>query len=82
MVPHFGSSFRIIQGIVRDEGSLTAFYRGLSPNIIGNSISWALYFLWYDRLKNGLQVYHGSKESLSYYDFFVASGAAGAIIVD
>jgi len=42
----WGSSFRILQGIVRDEGSYAALYRGLTPNMLGNSISWALYFLW------------------------------------
>ncbi len=69
----------MIRNIAREEGSLTAFYRGLSPNIVGNSVSWALYFLWYDKLKKGLGVYHGSTYQLSYYDFFIASGTAGAI---
>ena len=54
-----------------------AFYRGLVPNLVGNSVSWALYFLWYDKVKNGLSAYHGAENDLSYYDYFVASGAAG-----
>ncbi|KAI4229305.1 MAG: hypothetical protein L6R36_000957 [Xanthoria steineri] len=45
----------------------------------GNSISWALYFLWYNRLKAGLQAYYGSGNGLSYYDFLLASGVAGAM---
>lgn len=59
------------------EGAVTAFYRGLSPNLLGNSVSWALYFVSYDRLKSGIQAYHGRSYRLSYYDFFLASGAAG-----
>jgi solute carrier family 25 folate transporter 32 len=42
----WGRSFRILRQITRDEGSYSALYRGLMPNMIGNSISWALYFLW------------------------------------
>lgn len=43
----WGSSWRILRNIVRDEGHFSALYRGLMPNMIGNSVSWALYFLWY-----------------------------------
>ena len=42
----WGNSFRTLQRIVKDEGSYSALYRGLMPNMIGNSVSWALYFLW------------------------------------
>lgn len=50
-------------------------YRGVGVNALGNSISWALYFAFYGRLKTAIEAYQGS---LSYYDFFIASGAAGA----
>lgn len=43
----WGSSWKILRKIVRDEGNVTALYRGIMPNMIGNSVSWALYFLWY-----------------------------------
>lgn len=74
-----------MQNIARNEGGLRAFYRGLGPNIVGNSISWALYFVWYDRIKHEIQEYRrpgigtgtGTETGLSYYDFFIASGAAG-----
>ncbi|KAI9881398.1 MAG: hypothetical protein M1830_003405 [Pleopsidium flavum] len=62
--------------IARNEGSIGAFYRGLSPNIIGNSVSWALYFLWYGKIKDGLYAYHGSQQELSSLDYFFASGVA------
>jgi solute carrier family 25 (mitochondrial folate transporter), member 32 len=38
---------RVLRHIVRDEGNYKALYRGLMPNMVGNSVSWALYFLWY-----------------------------------
>lgn len=43
----WGNSSRILRNIVREEGRYTALYRGLMPNMIGNSVSWALYFLWF-----------------------------------
>lgn len=44
----WGNSFRILRQIVREEGHIGALYRGILPNMVGNSVSWALYFLWYD----------------------------------
>ena len=72
-----GSSLRITRDIARNEGLLTGFYRGLTPNIIGNSVSWALYFLWYGRLKDGLQYLHGEHHPLLSYDYFLGSATAG-----
>ncbi|MCJ1367727.1 hypothetical protein MMC16_006861 [Acarospora aff. strigata] len=74
-----GNSFRIARDIARNEGSISAFYRGLSPNVVGNSVSWALYFLWYGKIKDGLYAYHGSEGELSSLDYFLASGVAGAL---
>lgn len=72
-----GSSWRIIHHISRNEGGLFAFYRGLAPNLVGNSTSWALYFLFYGRLKDAIGSFHGSSSTLTLSDYFVASGTAG-----
>ena len=40
-------------------------------------MSWAFYFAWYENMKYEIQEYRGS---LSYYDYFLASGAAGRSI--
>ncbi|OJD11596.1 hypothetical protein AJ78_07667 [Emergomyces pasteurianus Ep9510] len=76
-----GSSLRIARGIARNEGGIIAgFYRGLTPNLVGNSVSWGLYFLWYGNIKNTLHAFHGSKqERLGSLDYFVASGVAGVL---
>ncbi|MCJ1419390.1 hypothetical protein MMC32_005745 [Xylographa parallela] len=74
-----GSSSVVLQQIFRSEGGFLALYRGLSPNLIGNSVSWALYFVWYDQIKHAMLAYHGLRQGLSYYDYFLASGTAGIL---
>ncbi|KAJ5715036.1 mitochondrial carrier [Penicillium malachiteum] len=76
---HFGSSLRIMNHIARNEGGLVAFYRGLAPNLVGNSTSWALYFLFYGSFKNALGSYKGGPRGLTASDYFLASGTAGAL---
>ncbi|KAI9368012.1 mitochondrial carrier domain-containing protein [Aspergillus egyptiacus] len=82
-----GSSLRIVRQILHNEGGFAAFYRGLTPNLIGNSSSWALYFLLYGDIKHmighsrlggrpdGVQL----QQQLTSSDYFIASGAAGAL---
>ncbi|KZF21274.1 mitochondrial carrier [Xylona heveae TC161] len=76
-----GQTAHIIKDIVRHEGSGKAFYRGLTPNIVGNAASWGLYFLWYGQIKNALLQTHGggATQGLSFADYFLASTTAGAL---
>ncbi|EAU33418.1 conserved hypothetical protein [Aspergillus terreus NIH2624] len=76
-----GSSLRIIRHILQHEGGPSAFYRGLSPNLLGNSTSWALYFLSYNHLKSGLRRLHAAAPDtpLSAAEYFAASGGAGLL---
>ncbi|KAJ5663747.1 hypothetical protein N7507_004478 [Penicillium longicatenatum] len=74
-----GTSLYIVRDISRYEGGFAAFYRGLAPNLIGNSTSWALYFLFYGSLKNGISIYRGNSWALTSFDYFLASGTAGAL---
>jgi solute carrier family 25 (mitochondrial folate transporter), member 32 len=75
----FGSSLRVARSIARNEGVLRGFYRGLTPNIVGNSVSWGLYFLWYGKIKEELGKWRGDGK-LGGWDYFVASGAAGMVL--
>ncbi|OKL56754.1 hypothetical protein UA08_07888 [Talaromyces atroroseus] len=85
-----GGSLRIIGDIYKTEGGLPALYRGLTPNIIGNSTSWSLYFLFYGNIKDFLaqsrshstELHHdddGKKHSLGASQYFLASGTAGLL---
>lgn len=75
-----GSSIRVSRGIFHNEGGLFGFYRGLTPNLVGNSVSWGLYFLWYGNIKDVLDTVRGSRQGgLTSLDFFIASGSAGKL---
>ncbi|GAB7347944.1 hypothetical protein MBLNU459_g5455t1 [Dothideomycetes sp. NU459] len=73
-----GDSLRITKNILRNEGSYSALYRGLMPNMLGNSISWALYFLWYGNIKDFIGSYRPDHK-LTSGDYFLASGASGIL---
>ena len=76
----FGSSITILRSILRENASpIKALYRGLTPNIIGNSLGWSLYFLWYAQAQNAMRIYRRYPEDtqLSSTDFLITSAAAG-----
>lgn len=75
----FGSSLRVAQEIFRDEGRVLGFYRGLTPNIVGNSLSWAFYFLAYGQIKNCIRSFYPDFAPLSSRDYLLASAAAGLV---
>ncbi|KAK4621267.1 Mitochondrial FAD carrier protein FLX1 [Fulvia fulva] len=62
-----------------------SFYRGLMPNMIGNSVSWALYFMWYGNIKDlvraARQASSGGERvhALKSSDYFLASGISGVL---
>lgn len=60
---------------------LRSYYRGLMPNMIGNSVSWALYFMWYGKIKDLVRAARGAAQgsSLTSADYFLASGASGVL---
>ena len=78
-ISSFGSSLRVAQRIFRDEGRVLGFYRGLTPNIVGNSISWAFYFVAYGEIKDGIHSLYHESRPLSSRDYLLASAAAGLV---
>ncbi|PYH48293.1 putative mitochondrial folate carrier protein Flx1 [Aspergillus saccharolyticus JOP 1030-1] len=79
--PRGHGSLRLVQGIFQHEGGLSAFYRGLTPNLVGNSTSWALYFLCYGNIKDLMRTWRGGTpgQGLSSTDYFLSSASAGMI---
>lgn len=78
-----GSSLQILRGIIHNEGPtrLSALYRGLTPNLLGNSLGWALYFLWYRQAQDVIRSFRGYRAdtTLSSLDYLTASAASGIL---
>jgi solute carrier family 25 (mitochondrial folate transporter), member 32 len=78
-----GSSLQVLRGIIHNEGPtrLSALYRGLTPNLLGNSLGWALYFLWYRQAQDVIRSYRGynADKPLSSLDYLTASAASGIL---
>ncbi|MCO5555477.1 hypothetical protein L7F22_009022 [Adiantum nelumboides] len=66
-----------LRAIVRRDG-WTGLYRGLSPNVVGNSASWGLYFLWYTMIKEHMTDAEGGRK-LSPGQHLLAASESGAI---
>jgi solute carrier family 25 folate transporter 32 len=75
----FGQSLRLLTTIIKSEGSPLALYRGLTPNLVGNSTSWALYFYFYAHTKDLARAIRGPDHPLSHVDYFAASSVAGVL---
>ncbi|PSK56810.1 hypothetical protein B9Z65_6434 [Elsinoe australis] len=74
-----GDTLRIVQGILKNEGSYYGLYRGIMPNMAGNSVSWALYFMWYGNIKDLVRKMRGESDRLTSTDYFLASGVSGIL---
>ena len=79
----FGSSLKVLRDIVKHEGptQLSALYRGLTPNLLGNSLGWALYFLWYRQAQDAIKKLRGYAQDtqLTSIDYLSASAASGML---
>ena len=49
------------------------------PNMVGNSVSWGLYFMWYGNIKDFVRTARGSEAQLRSSDYFLASGLSGIL---
>lgn len=58
-----------------------ALYRGLTPNLVGNSVGWGLYFLWYREAQDVVRRVRGYEQSqqLTSVDYLTASSASGLL---
>jgi solute carrier family 25 (mitochondrial folate transporter), member 32 len=79
--PLLNSSRAVFRDILRNEGPtrIAALYRGLTPNLVGNSAGWGLYFLWYRQAQDFIRNYRGytATQPLSGIDYLFASAASG-----
>jgi solute carrier family 25 (mitochondrial folate transporter), member 32 len=73
----------VLRDILRNEGPtrFAALYRGLTPNLVGNSGGWAMYFLWYGEAQDIIRKWRSytPDQQLTSVDYLTASSASGAL---
>ncbi|PWN19233.1 mitochondrial carrier, partial [Microstroma glucosiphilum] len=72
-----------LREIVKRDG-FAGLYRGLSPNVVGNSASWGLYFLWYTMIKEHMSLSSSAdgtdrNRKLSATQHLLAASESGAV---
>ncbi|KAK5953698.1 mitochondrial FAD carrier protein flx1 [Knufia fluminis] len=81
--PLLNSTRSVFGDILRNEGPtrIRALYRGLSPNLLGNSAGWGLYFLWYKQGQDLVRKTRGysREQKLTNVDYLMASAGAGGL---
>lgn len=73
----------MLHDILRNEGPsrVASLYRGLTPNLVGNSAAWALYFLWYREAQEAIRYARGYRtdQRLTSLDYLSASAISGSL---
>ncbi|KAG9768975.1 Mitochondrial FAD carrier protein FLX1 [Exophiala dermatitidis] len=81
--PLLNSSRSVLRDILRNEGPtrISALYRGLTPNLVGNSAGWGLYFLWYREAQDVIRKVRGYQpgQQLSSVEYLTASALSGGL---
>ncbi|KAL5615626.1 hypothetical protein BROUX41_005664 [Berkeleyomyces rouxiae] len=75
----------VLRSLVTHDTPLYAFYRGLTPNLVGNAAGWASFFFFKAKAEqllisfraNGPQT-HKNSSNLAPHEYFLASAMAGA----
>uniref|UniRef100_T1L1M7 Mitochondrial folate transporter/carrier n=1 Tax=Tetranychus urticae TaxID=32264 RepID=T1L1M7_TETUR len=75
--PHYQNLREGIKTIFKQEG-INGFYRGTVPNLMGAGVSWGLYFLFYNCIKDYLMM---ERKELTPWLHLMAAGQAGVLTV-
>jgi solute carrier family 25 (mitochondrial folate transporter), member 32 len=90
------NAFGILKSLLKNERPIQSLYRGLTPNLVGNASSWAIFFYFKSIIESQLLLFHNrshpstflthdgsttaSRNELSPADYFLASGISGTFI--
>ncbi|RMZ86955.1 hypothetical protein DV736_g5815, partial [Chaetothyriales sp. CBS 134916] len=81
--PLLNSSRSVFRDLLRNKGPsrIAALYRGLTPNLVGNSAGWALYFLFYKHAQDLIRHWrhYSPSQRLTGTDYLAASAASGLL---
>jgi solute carrier family 25 folate transporter 32 len=74
--PHYTSLFDAFRSISREKGIIRGLYQGVTPNVLGNGMSWGLYLFLY----NTVDVLHNNesnRKTITFADRLIYSTIAG-----
>ncbi|KAK9239338.1 mitochondrial carrier domain-containing protein [Lipomyces kononenkoae] len=75
---HIGGILHIVRNLRESEAPFREAYRGLIPNLIGNTVSWGSYFFWYELIKAQIAPVSGNGD-LSFTDYMLSAGTSGCL---
>ena len=81
-IPIYKNSINVVTSIFKYEG-IGAFYKGLTPNLIGNVSAWGLYFMLYNHMKSFITYYRYNNNintQLKSIDHLAAASLTGCTI--
>lgn len=70
---------RLTSNFIRKQLGFKGLYRGLTPAILGSSVSWALYWMLYENFKSQLEGYNDEQGKLKPVLYLTTSYTAGCI---
>lgn len=76
-VPPYRNTAHAVYTIARSEG-LRGLYAGFYPAVLGSTVSWGLYFFFYNRAKQ--RYLQGKDDQLRPFDHLVSAAEAGALV--
>ncbi|RDL35025.1 Mitochondrial carrier protein-like protein [Venustampulla echinocandica] len=85
--------YSIGKSLLASQRPIQTLYRGLTPNLVGNASSWAIFFYFKSIIEKQLLIFHGqpgtsptsqhdsaaNRNALTPFDYFLASGISGTI---
>ncbi|RDW89312.1 mitochondrial carrier protein-like protein [Coleophoma cylindrospora] len=85
------SSLSVLRSLTSNASPIQSLYRGLTPNLIGNSFSWGIFFYFKSRIEDSIgelrnrpindsHSFIRGQYKLGWSDHFVASGSSGLLI--
>ncbi|CAF0762777.1 unnamed protein product [Adineta steineri] len=78
--PRYTSLFDAFRTIYREKGLLHGLYQGVTPNVLGNGMSWGLYLFLYNTI-DVLNTNEYKRKNLTLKDRIIYSTIAGVITI-
>ncbi|KAK9461277.1 mitochondrial carrier domain-containing protein [Lipomyces oligophaga] len=79
---HIGSVLEVIRSLQESRRPFKEAYRGLIPNLVGNTMSWGAYFFWYEIFKNKLvrwRHFQSPDSDLGFVDYLSCAALSGSL---